>query len=62
MGIDRTVQIIFITAFRRYYEQLRRQSYSELTNYSNINYVKKPIANKELVRLVNILITTSHGN
>jgi two-component SAPR family response regulator len=56
------VQIIFITASEGYYEQLIRQSYPELTNDSNINYVQKPIANEELVRLVNILIATSHAN
>jgi two-component system, OmpR family, response regulator ChvI len=40
-GFELCKEIIEIdrTAFRRYYEQLRRQSYPELTNHSNINYV-----------------------
>jgi DNA-binding response OmpR family regulator len=35
--VDKTVQVIFITASEGYYEQLRRQSYLELTNDANIN-------------------------
>jgi hypothetical protein len=41
-----------MTASEVYYEQLRRQSYPELNNDSNINYVQKPIANQELIQLV----------
>jgi CheY-like chemotaxis protein len=52
--LDKTIQVIFITASEGYYEQLRRQSFPELTNDSNINYVQKPIGNEELVRLINI--------
>jgi DNA-binding response OmpR family regulator len=59
--LDKTVQVIFITAGEEYYEQLRRQSYPELTNDSNIDYFQKPIANKELVRLVNMLIAKNHA-
>ena len=54
--VDKTVKIIFITAGEGYYEQLRTQSYPELTNDTNIKYVQKPIANEELIRLVNMLI------
>ena len=50
--IDKRVKIIFITALEVYYEQLRRQSYPELANDTNLKYVKKPITNEELVRLV----------
>jgi two-component SAPR family response regulator len=58
--VDKTLQITFITASEVYYEQLRRESYPELTSDANINYVQKPIANEELIRLVNMLIATNH--
>jgi CheY-like chemotaxis protein len=58
--VDQTVEVIFITASEVYYEQLRRQSYPELTDDANINYVQKPISNQELIRLVNMLIATNH--
>jgi DNA-binding response OmpR family regulator len=50
--VDKTAKIIFITAGEGYYEQLRTQTYPELTN---IKYIQKPIANEELVRLVTTL-------
>jgi CheY-like chemotaxis protein len=58
--LDKKVEVIFITASEVYYEQLQRQSYTELTNDTNINYVLKPIRNHELIRLVNMLIATNH--
>jgi CheY-like chemotaxis protein len=58
--VDKTVEVIFITASEVYYEQLRRQSYPELTDDADINYVQKPISNQELIRLVNMLIATNH--
>jgi DNA-binding response OmpR family regulator len=58
--VDKTVRIIFITASEGYYEQLRTQSYPELTYDTNIKYFKKPIANDDLVRLVDTLIATNH--
>lgn len=54
--LDKTVPVIFITALEGYYEQLRRESYSELNNDRNINFVKKPIANEALIILVNTII------
>ena len=50
--LDNTVQVIFITASEGYHEQLRRESYPELNNDRNINFVQKPIANKDLILLV----------
>ena len=47
--LDKTVHMVFITALEVYYEQLRRQSYPELANDTNLKYVKKPITNEELV-------------
>jgi CheY-like chemotaxis protein len=58
--VDKTIDVIFITASEVYYEQLQRQPYPELTNDANINYVQKPIGNQELIRLVNMLIATNH--
>jgi CheY-like chemotaxis protein len=59
--VDKTLQVVFITASEVYYEQLRRQSYPELINDANINYVQKPIVNQELIRLVDMLIATDHS-
>lgn len=53
--VDKTVNVIFITAGEDYYEQLRTQSYPDLINDTNIKYVHKPIANNELLRLVTTL-------
>ena len=58
--VDKTIEVIFITASEVYYEQLQRQSYPGLTNDANINYVQKPISNEELIRLANMLIATYH--
>jgi CheY-like chemotaxis protein len=54
--IDKTVHIIFITASEVYYEKFRGQHFPEL---GKINYIKKPIGNDELVRLVNMIIANS---
>ena len=53
---DKTVQIIFITAAEQsFYEDFGKQYYPQLSNDINIKYVQKPIANDDLVRLVNTL-------
>jgi CheY-like chemotaxis protein len=57
---DKLVQVIFLTASEVDYEQLRRQSYPEFANDADINYVQKPIANQELIKLVNMLIAANH--
>jgi DNA-binding response OmpR family regulator len=62
MEVDKTVQIIFITATEGYYEQLRRQSYPELTNDINIEYVQKPIGNEDLVKVVKTVLATKNVN
>jgi two-component SAPR family response regulator len=54
---DNTVHIIFITASEQFYENIREKSYSELNN-DNINYIQKPIANEELIQIVNMTIHT----
>jgi CheY-like chemotaxis protein len=54
--LDRTVHIIFITASEEYYEQFRSQHFPEL---GKINYIQKPIANEELIRIVNMIISTT---
>jgi CheY-like chemotaxis protein len=48
--LDRTVQIIFITAAEEsyYHEQLKTQSYIELINHGDIKHIQKPIENEEL--------------
>jgi DNA-binding response OmpR family regulator len=52
--VDRTVHIVFITATEAYYEQFRTQHFSEL---DRINYIQKPVANEELIKIVNEVIT-----
>ena len=60
--IDKTVQIIFITAFGGYCEEIGKQRYPELIDDININYLQKPIGNEELIQLVNLIIATKHTN
>jgi DNA-binding response OmpR family regulator len=47
--VDKSNQIIFITASGHYYDKIKKQSYPEL---SNIVSVEKPIGNEELVKVV----------
>jgi hypothetical protein len=54
------VQIIFITAGEEYYENFRKQYYPALSNDININYIQKPIGNKELIQIVNMTIATKY--
>jgi DNA-binding response OmpR family regulator len=50
--LDRTVQVIVITASEQFYEQFRTQHFPEL---GNINYIQKPIGNDELVQILNMI-------
>jgi CheY-like chemotaxis protein len=54
--VDKTVHIIFITASEAYYEKFRSQHFPEL---GKINYIQKPISNKELVQIVNMIVANS---
>ena len=56
--VDKTIQVIFITASEVYYESIRNQHYPKLNNDININYIEKPIGNEELVQIVNMTIAT----
>lgn len=47
--LDKTVKIIFITAGELYDENFIKQYYPDLSNDANINHVRKPIGNDELV-------------
>jgi two-component SAPR family response regulator len=58
--IDKTVQIIFITAFEGYYEDIGKQCYPELIDDININCLQKPIGNEELIQVVNLIIATKY--
>lgn len=51
--VDRKVQIIFITAADSYYESFRKQYYPKISNDININCLRKPIRNDELISIVN---------
>jgi CheY-like chemotaxis protein len=51
-GLDKAVQIIFITASEVYYEDFRKQCYPKLSNDINIKCIRKPIGNKELQNIV----------
>lgn len=56
--LDKTVQIIFITALPDYYKD-RDQSYPEL---GNTIYIQKPISNQELTEIVNETLGTGSAN
>jgi CheY-like chemotaxis protein len=54
--VDIDVQIIFITAGEAYYENLRKQYYSEISNDINIKCLQKPVRNEELIQIVNMTL------
>src|ERR687885_57635 len=54
--LDRTVNIVFITASEEYYEKFRSQHFPEL---GKINYIQKPIGNDELLQIVNTIVSNS---
>ena len=54
--VDKITHIVFITASEKYYEKFRRQHFPEL---GKINYIQKPIANDELVRIVDMIVANS---
>jgi CheY-like chemotaxis protein len=64
--IDKTIQVIFITAGEEYHKEYRNERYylelSDDDNSNNINYVQKPIGNQELIQLVNMIIATKDKN
>lgn len=57
--LDKTVQIIFITASEGYYENFRKEYYPALSNDINTNCLQKPIGNEELIQIVNMTIATT---
>ena len=57
--LDKTVQIIFITAAEEYYENFRKEYYPALSNDINIKCLQKPIGNEELIQIVNMTIATT---
>jgi CheY-like chemotaxis protein len=60
--LDKTVQIIFVTASEVYYDNFRKQHYPQLPDNNsdnNINYVQKPIGNEELIKIVNTISATT---
>jgi CheY-like chemotaxis protein len=59
--LDKTLQVIFITAGEEYYEKFRERYYPELTGI-NINYIQKPVGNEELIQIVNMIIATRDKN
>jgi two-component SAPR family response regulator len=52
----KSVHIVFITASEAYYEKFREEHFPEP---SKINYIQKPIANEELVQIVNTIVLNS---
>ena len=53
--LDRTVNIVFITASEEY-EKFRSQLYPEL---GQINYIQKRVSNDELVQIVDMIVANS---
>ena len=60
--VDKSIRIIFITASWEFYEKVREERYPEINNYNNINYIQKPIANEELIKIVNMMMYASDTN
>jgi two-component SAPR family response regulator len=51
--IDKKVKLCFITASEKYYEPFRKEIYDILGENC---FIQKPIANEDLLKLVNIMI------
>jgi two-component SAPR family response regulator len=60
--VDKSIAIIFITASVEFYKKVRQERYPELINYNNVKYIQKPIRNKELTKIVNMMISASDTN
>jgi DNA-binding response OmpR family regulator len=56
---DKSIGVIFITASEQFYKKVREERYPELNNYNSIRYIQKPIANEELIKVVNEVIYAS---
>jgi|SRR5919198_2690397 CheY-like chemotaxis protein len=56
--LDKAVHIIFITASELFYKSIREKHYHELVN-NNVNYIRKPIENEELIQIINTTIAAS---
>jgi CheY-like chemotaxis protein len=59
--LDKNIQIIFVTASEVYYENFRKQYYPQISNDVNINCLQKPIGNEELIKIVNMTVTTKYA-
>ena len=57
--VDKTVQIIFITASEEHYNKIKEQNYPEL---ESIVSIQKPIGNEELLEIVNTIMATKDTN
>jgi two-component SAPR family response regulator len=60
--VDKSIRIIFITASGEFYKKIREERYPELINYNSIRYIQKPIANEELIKVVNTMMYASDTN
>ena len=59
---DKSIGVIFITASEQFYKKVREEMYPELNNYNSIRYIQKPIANEELIKVVNRVVYASGTN
>ena len=60
--VDKSIGIIFITSSGEFYKKVREERYPELINCNNIKYIQKPIANEELIKVVNTMMYASDTN
>ena len=59
VSLDKSVRVLFITASeQQFYEDIREKSYPKLNNISSVKYIQKPVGNNDLIRVVNMTITT----
>ena len=61
--IDKNARIIFVTASGEYSRKIKHQLYPELSNNDNITmYIRKPIENQKLIKIVNEAIAKGNAN
>jgi CheY-like chemotaxis protein len=57
--VDKSISIIFITASGQFYKKIREERHHELINSNSVKYIQKPIANEELIKILNTMMSAS---
>jgi DNA-binding response OmpR family regulator len=59
---DKSIGIIFITASGQFYKKIREERHPEVINSNSIKYIQKPIANEELIKILDTMMSARDTN